>query len=269
MEQNEANSLYNSLQVDLRGKVTNLNLQVAYTFSSMDPTTNNGGDGFDLNKVTNSYCGWKYDWGPSIFDRTHVVFVNFVYDIPFFRSSSNNVEEHRSVAGSCPALSPHRRERRSIWAYPAIPFAEHSELRGSAKPSRCDQLSEHRYYVATGQVGNNTIQWFDPRAFASNFIPGTAGTSSQTATFGTLRKNALRGPGRQNWNLALFKQVAITERLRFEFRTEAYNVWNHTQFRGDVMTGGINDNIGGGADTGKITSAWDPRTLQFGAKLIF
>ena len=83
-----------------------------------------------------------------------------------------------------------------------------------------------------------------------------------------MRKNALRGPGRDNWNMALFKNIAFTERLHTELRFEAYNIWNHTQFRGDVNGGGVNSAIGG-TDVGKITSAYDARTLQLGAKVIF
>jgi len=90
VDRNEANSIYNSLQTELRAKLGGVNIQAAYTYSrAEDPTTGTGGDGFDLNTVTNPYLGWKNDWGPSIFDRTHVGFVNFIYDVPFFRFSSN------------------------------------------------------------------------------------------------------------------------------------------------------------------------------------
>src|SRR5206468_6746942 len=89
------NSHYNSLQAEIHGRVTrDLQLQAAYTYSqAIDPTTGNlaGGDSFDLDHVSNPYVGWKYDNGPSPFDRRHVAFVNFVYDIPVFKNSSNNL----------------------------------------------------------------------------------------------------------------------------------------------------------------------------------
>jgi hypothetical protein len=53
----------------------------------IDPST--GGSGFDLNQVSNSYAGWKYDVGPSLVDLTHIAFVNFVYDLPILKNSSN------------------------------------------------------------------------------------------------------------------------------------------------------------------------------------
>ncbi len=76
-----ANSHYNSLQAEVHGRIhKDLQLQASYTFSkAIDPTTGNlgGGDSFDLDHVSNPYVGWKYDLGPSPFDRRHVAFVGF------------------------------------------------------------------------------------------------------------------------------------------------------------------------------------------------
>ena len=72
-------------------------LQFGYTYSkAIDATTSNGSGG-DLNNVTNPYEGWRYDFGPSQFDRTNVAFWNFVYQIPFLKNSDNHAL--RAVAG--------------------------------------------------------------------------------------------------------------------------------------------------------------------------
>ena len=42
----------------------------------------------------------------------------------------------------------------------------------------------------------------------------------------------IRGPGVNNWNTSLFKNFRIKERFNFQFRVEAYNTFNHTQFSG-------------------------------------
>ena len=91
MAQNEANGHYNSLQVDLNSQFSkDLQLRAYYTLSrSIDPST--GGSGQDLNAVTNPYLGWRYDLGPSIFDRTHNFSANFIYSIPVLRNSSNRL----------------------------------------------------------------------------------------------------------------------------------------------------------------------------------
>ena len=71
------------------------------------------------------------------------------------------------------------------------------------------------------------------------------------------------GPGLNNTDFAVHKQIAITETKYFQFRGEIFNIANHTQF---VNPDG---NLGDGAQFGKITSARDPRLVQFALKLFF
>ncbi len=88
LSQNESNGHYNSLQASLSGQVTKaLQLNVGYTLSRAIGAGVSTGSGSDLDNVSNPYVGWKYDVGPSPFDRTNVAFVNWVYDIPFFRNA--------------------------------------------------------------------------------------------------------------------------------------------------------------------------------------
>jgi hypothetical protein len=73
-----------------------------------------------------------------------------------------------------------------------------------------------------------------------------------------------------NWNTSLFKNFTIKERLRFQFRAEAYNTFNHTQFSGVDNTitfnaAGVNTRT----SSGNITSARDPRYMQFALRLMF
>jgi hypothetical protein len=53
-----------------------------------------------------------------------------------------------------------------------------------------------------------------------------------------------------------------------EFRAEGFNVWNHTQFKGDANNGGIGLNVNSGS-FGQVTQAFDPREFQLGIKLIY
>ena len=263
-DRNEGNSRYDSLQTELRGKVHDVSIQFGYTYSrAFDATTGTGGDGFDLNTVTNPYLGWKYDWGPSIFDRTHVAFVNFIYDVPFFRNSTSKFLKNTAGGWQISGIVNMESGAPINLGMSSSNICNNSTLKNcSVRPNQIGPIS-YPHTPTTLSSGNNTIQWFDPSAFAPNLLPGTS-----VATFGNVTKDALRGPGRDNWNMALFKNIAFTERLHSEFRLEAYNVWNHTQFKGDVNNGGVNTGING-TDVGKITSAYDPRTLQLGLKLIF
>ena len=104
------------------------------------------------------------------------------------------------------------------------------------------------------------IQWVNPAVFA---VPAPG-------TWGNLGFDALRGAGRDDWNLSLFKSFVISESRgsRFEFRADAFNAWNHTQLGGSGQNGGFSNNFGSG-NFGQYTSAFDPREFQFGAKLIF
>jgi hypothetical protein len=117
-------------------------------------------------------------------------------------------------------------------------------------------------YPKTGATltsnGFGTMQWFDPSAFAINTLPGLP----NVATWGNLGENALWGPGRDNWNLAMFKTIAATERVHFELRVESYNTFNHPQMNG------VNTTVGS-SDFGKVTSAYDPRVFQLGGKIVF
>ena len=245
---------YNSLQVDLHGNVRpELQLQFGYTYAKAVDTTTSTGSGGDLNNATNPYVGWKYDTGPSLYDRANVAFVNFVYDIPLLRHSDNRFM--RTVVGG--------------WSLSGIVTMESGAplnigVTGSNAASvipnsgnRPDVNGSIRY----PKVANS---WFDPSVFSAPVC------ATGPDCYGNLGHNAVRGPGRDNWNLSLFKSFVISENRgsRFEFRAESFNTWNHKQFKGDYNQGGISVNQGA-SNFGAVTSAFDPRVFQLGAKLIF
>jgi hypothetical protein len=251
LAQNEANGDYNSFQADLRGNIRNdLQLQFGYTYARANDATTSNGSGADLNNVRNPYIGWRYDEGPSVFDRANVAFVNFVYQIPLFRNSDSHML--KTVAGG--------------WELSGIVTME------SGAPLNMGVNDPTNVTNVVSNAGNRpdlvgkitypktAAAWFNPAAFA---IPSIG-------TWGNLPANVVRGPGRDDWNLSLFKSFVISEARgsRFEFRAESFNTWNHTQFRGDYAGGGIDTNVGDGR-FGQVTSAFDPREFQLGAKLIF
>lgn len=263
MAYNGANSHYNSLQTELHGKVSrDLTLQAAYTLSrAIDPSTGSSGNGWDLDYDSNPYQGWRYDVGPSVFDRTNIFFANFVYQIPFLRDSSNRFLK-TAVGGwefsgivtaeSGPPVNLGINGENVASVFPGGDVANRPDVTGS--------LSYPKTKVAgsTGQVTG--IQWLNPSVF-SNPAPGT---------WGNFGFDGARGPGRDNWNLALFKNFVISEARgsSFQFRAESFNTWNHTQFGGAGQNGGFSNNFGA-SNFGQMTSAFDPRVFQLGAKLIF
>jgi carboxypeptidase family protein len=250
LSQNEANTHYNGLQVDLNSQLSHdLNLRAFYTLSkAVDPTTGGSGGG-DLGTVSNPYAGWRYDIGPSGYDRTHIAVVDFIYDIPLFRHNDSKMV--KTLAGG--------------WQVSGIVTMESglpinitlgggqggNGVGGNNRPNLTGAISYPKTAVPNVNQG---IQYFDPTAF----------TAPTVGAWGTLGHYALRGPGRDNWNMSLFKNFTLSETRgsRLELRLETFNTWNHTQFN-NVDTTKADGRFG------QFTSAFDPRILQLGAKIYF
>jgi hypothetical protein len=258
------NSHYNSFQAELHTQVRrDLTLQAAYTYSkAYDPATSSNGVS-DLNNISNPYSH-AYDNGPSGLDRTHIAFVNFVYDIPLLRDSSNHLL--RSTVGgwqlsgivnwvSGEPLNINEGGTPDCVAPNPATICSTAAYVGTANISNIIPNSNNRPNVNGSVSTPHTVaSWFGTSAFS----PTLAGT------WGNEPFNALRGPSRQNWNLSLFKSFLFSEERgsRLEFRAEFFNAWNHTEFN-NVSTTFTNGNFGA------VTSAHDPREIQLALKLYF
>jgi hypothetical protein len=109
------------------------------------------------------------------------------------------------------------------------------------------------------RIGNGTLpsdqqsidHWFDTTAFAVQ----------PQYSYGNTGRNILFGPGLKNLDLSLSKSFAISEGKRLQFRAESFNFTNTPAFGQPGAT--IN-----GLGVGQITSAGDPRRIQFGLKFL-
>ncbi len=249
MAQNEANGHYNSLQANVSGQVTkDLQLSAGYTLSRSIDSFNTGNSAGDLSNVSNPYAGWRYDVGPSYFDRTNVAYINWVYDMPFFRDASSRFV--RTLVGGWQLSG-------IVNVMSGAPL--NMTYNGTSVCSVVPNCINRPDLVGTLNNPHTVNQWFNTAALAAPV----------NGTWGNLQHGAIRGPGRDNWNMSLFKNFIISESRgsAFQFRADAFNVWNHTQFKGD-MNGGISTNLGA-SNFGQVTAAFDPRTFQLGAKLTF
>ena len=240
---NEASSHYNGLQVDLTSHLRDLTLRAYYTLSrAIDPTIAGNGGG-DLGNVSNPYLGWKYDNGPSGFDRTHNAAVNFIYDIPFLRNSSNRFLKSTIGGWEISGI---------VTITSGLPI--NPQLTGGQSGNGLPNGLNRPDLVSGVSYPRTAAQWFSTNSFA----PPTIGAWGDTG------HNSLRGPGRDNWNLSLFKSFVLSESRgsRFELRAESFNTWNHTQF--NQVSNALGSN-----NFGQVTTAFDPRVFQFGAKLYF
>jgi hypothetical protein len=241
---NEANSHYNAFQVDLNSQVgRDLQLRAYYTLSrTIDPTTAGNGGG-DLGNVSNPYAGWRYDIGPGGYDRTHNAAFNFIYDIPVFRSSQSRLVKTALGGWQVSGI---------VTMSSGLPI--NIGLSGNQSGNGLPAATNRPNLTGSVSYAHTVGQWFDTTAF----------TAPAVGAFGTLGHNALRGPGRDNWNMSLFKSFLFSEARgsRLEFRAESFNTWNHTQFH-DVST-----NLGD-SKFGQVTSAFEPRIFQLGMKIVF
>ncbi|MBI3208748.1 MAG: hypothetical protein HYZ37_07590 [Candidatus Solibacter usitatus] len=115
-------------------------------------------------------------------------------------------------------------------------------------PNRPNVVGDWR--LPAGQ--QSLTRWFNTAAFAPN----------AAFTFGNAGRNLIDGPGLTNFDLALYKSFKFSERMRLQFRAEAFNSSNTPYF------GSPNGQVGN-ANFGQISSAGRPRNLQLGLKLVF
>jgi hypothetical protein len=253
MAQNEANSDYNSLQVAMRGSVltNDLTYQIGYTYSHANDsfTTNGSVSAGDLSNVSNPYLGWKYDFGPGSFDRRNIFFTNFVYQIPLLKNSQNRLL--KTTLGG--------------WEISGIVTASSGAplnigLNGQNVASIVPNTANRPNQNGSGSDPHTVNEWFDTSIYSA----------PAAGLWGNTTHNSVRGPGRQNWNLSFFKNFVFNETRgsNLQFRAEFFNIWNHTQFQGDQLNGGISRNFGA-SNFGAVTSAYDPRIIQLALKLNF
>ncbi len=235
MVQNEGNSNYNSLQASIRATAwKNLTLTGSYTYSHAFDLV----DGDLFTNVSDPFNA-HYDYGPAGFDRRHIATFSFVYNLPFFRQSNHFV---KSTVGG--------------WTLSGIALFQTGNpiTIGSAtnELGYGGNTSNRANEIAPVTYPNTAAEWFSVSSFAN---PGPL-------QWGDSARGSVIGPGRQNWNISMYKTFQFTEKLGFEFRAESFNTFNHTQFTS------VNTSINSGT-FGQINGTADPRTFQLGARLMF
>jgi len=106
------------------------------------------------------------------------------------------------------------------------------------------------------------------QSIADYFGPpiGSAGSvftlPTSDAPFGNLGRNAFRGPGFTQWDLGVNKNFVFTERVHLQFRSEFFNLLNHTNL-------GVPNQQANSTSFGSITGTFPARQVQFGMKLAF
>jgi hypothetical protein len=235
---------YNSLQVSISHRSSRgLTLGAAYTWSK-DLTTNSNDRG---TSASNSY-NFNHDFGPSSSNTPQMLIVNYVYDLPFFKSQ-HGIEGHVLGGWELSGISSFLSGSSFEVTQPTDPF--NVDGPNGLGMIQDGDTSIRPDVVAPIQRTKTQGQWFSTSSF-----------KVASGHFGTESSNPLIGPGVQNWDLASIKNVNLGEHLRFQLRGEYFNAFNHTNF--SSVDSGIAD-----ANFGQVTAAHEPRRIQIGAKLNF
>jgi hypothetical protein len=188
----------------------------------------------------------------SAFDITHNFVVSYSYQIPFARmlGKTNRWTQGWELSGIT--------RFSSGLPVTLINYGDNSLL--GAEPNGINNYGVDEPDVAPGSLNlnhnpRNGQSYFNSALFSDNAL-GTPGTAS---------RRYFHGPGMENFDMALLKNLRLTESKSLQFRLEAFNVFNHAQFFGPQSVDG---NISSGT-FGQVVSAAAPRLVQVGAKFIF
>jgi Carboxypeptidase regulatory-like domain/TonB dependent receptor len=233
--ESRARSEFNSLQARFQQRYAfGCTMLVAYTLGkSMDDASGFFTSAGDPNFPQDS-ANLGAEWGRSSFDVRHRFSVSFSYDLPF----------QFTVAGIVAMQSGRP------FTVALLPEVDNSNTGRSSLGFGANDRPNLSGNTGASNPGPN--QWFNTAAFV---MPAFG-------TFGNAGRNILEGPGYQNVNLALLKQVPLPGRARLQLRAEAFNLLNRTNFD-------LPDNFFGSPTFGQVLSAGSPRHVQFGARLMF
>lgn len=245
----DSTSNYHSLQVTAtRRFARSLEFGVSWTWSkAMDFVDGAYG------AVTTLVPVRVWNYGLAGFDRTHALKANWLWDLPkrnWAFAPARAVLNDWQVSGITMFQSG---------APVGVGFTQVTAADITGTPSLSARI------VVTG----NPVLPKSDRTFSRNFDTSVF-QPPPVGTIGNAAKTLLRGPGINNWDIALVKNFPIWERLRVQFRSEFYNAFNHTQFsafnttaRFDARANQVNGQFG------QYTAARNPRFIQLALKIHF
>ncbi len=236
---------YHALQVSVQKRFT-ANSQIAANYTYSHGITNAQ---TDFRTPQNTY-NLSAERGESQLDRRHVLTASYIYELPFYRGQqglTGHVLGGWEVSGI-------------VYANSGLPLTATGGT--SIDPAGLGLLDANSFAGRRpNQVSNPNsgaphtfAQWFNTAAFAN--LPAAAGPP------GNAPRGSIRGPGLQRWDFSLFKNTKVREGMNAQFRAEAFNIVNHTNF--DLVR--LTRQSG---SFGQIISTRDPRIMQLALKLYF
>jgi len=279
MWDHDGHSIYHSLQTQLVSRLARgSQLQVSYTLArtlSNDPLDNSDG-GLSAEVATLDRTNPDLDYGRARTDRRHVFNAALVYMLPTLEGKSSAI---RSTLGDWEVAG-------IVGAASGQPLSVHTgSIPGlNGGPSGTGYTDNQRPNQVTGQAcqpaGGPPEQILNPAAYTL--------TGFQLGTIGDSPRGQCEGPSYAQVDLALYKNIAVNNRVKAQLRIEVFNVFNRTNFIGTGGQGVVTTmnpsavtlNAPAASATqitgytlpgnfGQAVATRDPRQAQFGFKLLF
>jgi hypothetical protein len=254
----EGISSYHGLEVDVNHRLGHgLQFRGVYTFSkSLDD-----GDNMNTSVATNSPAFLanplqpKSDYGRASFDVRHAAVIHATYDLPFGRSGESQAHPRvKQLIGNW-QLSGIQTLQSGLPFTPQLSYnpTNDGDTRNPVRPSWNPNF-------AGPVIMGGPNQYFNGNAFIQP-LPGT---------YGNVGRNILQAPGLTETDLSLTKSFSFSERLHLQFRTEVFNLFNHTNFNAPNPVVYASATGGPSPTAGVITAtSTTSRQIQFGLKLLW
>jgi hypothetical protein len=228
--QSDSTSNYNALQVYGAKRVGSVVATLGYTWSKS--LGDSSGEGDNLEDWQNRH----FNYGPTSFDRRHIFYATFVWQLPMLRSFNGFV---RNTAGGWQLSGVIR------WQ-----TGQYYTITGSTSVNtrRADYLGGP---ITVNSPGPNL--WFNTAAFVT----------SPNGRYGNSGTGIVEGPGLQTYDLSLAKHFALTERFDLKFQGDFFNAPNVTNFST------LNTTVTNTSSFGTLSAAYPPRNVQLSLKLSF
>ena len=245
----EGTSSYNALVAKIQRQFTNgLSFVANYTWSKALSNTEQGGAPVGLNQ--RGVC-LSCDKGMTGYNIPQRLVASGVWELPFGKGK-------RYVSDISSAVN----QLVGGWTLDAIatfsqgfPFTVLAASSTSMDPMtnyRADQLCDGRSSLKNKDVRSNGHYWFDTSCFAK----------PKPNYFGNSAPNIITGPGVNNWDIGAGKLIELRETMALQFRADAFNAFNHTQFLNP-------DSNMSDTNFGKITTVSPSREFQLSLKLLW
>jgi Carboxypeptidase regulatory-like domain/TonB dependent receptor len=251
---------YNALQVVLQKRMGHgLAGQVSYTYSHC--LTNNIGYYGDGAQAAPQSPYWqntfnpKAEWGSCYFDLTHNLTAFAIYELPVGRRRSFGRKLNPIVNAALGGWNV-----STIYSlhggFPLTIYGNDSTTTNSRGP-RADCNGGPKYVKQF--IPGVGLQWFSPAPYSN----------PADLTFGTCGVGTVRGPGLNRFDIGLQKEFPVHESMRFEFRAEFLNAFNHPTFEVPKTYCGGSAGAACAPGMGVIAFSEGERNIQFALKFYF